>query len=188
MSNELMVDVETLAADSSPRVVLSIGAVLFDPYEEVSPEDLATEGFQIFLDPQAQLNAGHKVDWDTLMWWHNQDAVVRQDMFNPNRKDRAKPYEALLELNAYIKSKGECTHIWGNGPSFDCVILHELYRTFGVKDPFPYYTQQCVRTIGKAAGMKKTGWGTAHDALDDAVAQAVYVQRCYKQLKVGRKG
>lgn len=182
MSNELMVDLETLAADAAPNcVVLSIGAVLFDPYEEVSPEDLHAEGLHIYLEPQLQIDTGCQVDWSTVLWWHNQEAMARTTMFN-DRLQRISTPTGLEMLNKYIASKGQCLHTWGNGPSFDCAILHNLYKKFGVPDPFKYYQQQCVRTIGKIAGLKRVTWGTAHDALDDAVSQAVYVQRCYKKL------
>ncbi len=185
MSTELMVDLETLGADCAPNcVVLSIGAVLFNPEEEVSPEDLHADGFHVYLEPQVQIDMGIKVDWSTLLWWHQQEVVARTSMFK-EQLARVSPPMALEALNDYCKVKNDRlrpTHIWGNGPSFDCAILANLYRAVGVPNPFKYYQQQCVRTIGKAAGLKREGWGTAHDALDDAVAQAVYVQRCYKKL------
>jgi hypothetical protein len=186
MALELMTDLETLAADAAPNaVVLSIGAVLFDPAEENSFEDLHAEGFEIYLDPQQQLNCGIKVDWSTILWWQNQEAAARTTMFN-EQLARSSLHVALTALNEYVKP-GKPTHIWGNGPSFDCAILHNLYKASGVPDPFKYYQQQCVRTIGKAAGLKRVNWGVQHNALDDAVSQAVYVQRCYKKLGLSKE-
>lgn len=188
MSTHLVVDLETLGAAAAPNcAVLSIGAVLFDPMEEVSPEDLHAEGFHIYLDPQEQIDKGAKVDWSTVLWWANQDAMARSQMFN-EQLQRHSVSLALNELDKYTTafSKQQPTHIWGNGPSFDCAILNNLYNMVGAPNPFKYYQQQCCRTIGLAANLKRSGWGVAHNALDDAVAQAVYVQRAYKCLGLHR--
>lgn len=181
MANELMVDLETLGSDTAPRcAVLSIGAVVFDPTRRDQPDDLHAEGLSVFLDPHEQLRRGALVDWSTILWWHQQEVLARTTMFKEGLK-RLSLKAGLELLDEYIRPY-KPTHIWGNGPSFDCAILNNLYQLAEMTNPFKYYQQQCVRTIGKAAKIKRSGWGTAHDALDDAVAQAVYVQQCYHKL------
>lgn len=182
MRDHIMIDLETLGSTSSPNcVVLSIGATKFDPMREDSAEDLSAEGFHIYLDPQEQLNKGIGVDWSTILWWHQQEVVARTGQFG----ERVVRTNFAMFAGAFKEYVGKIEKVWGNGPSFDCSILGNLYKKFGFESPFKYYNERCVRTIGEAAGLKKTGWGTAHDALDDAVGQAVFVQRCYKKLEIG---
>lgn len=190
MSLHLMVDLETLGAAAAPNVVtLSIGACLFDPTSENSCEDLHAEGYHQYLDPQEQIQLGARVDWSTILWWQNQGAEARTTMFSEQltRRPLRKVLQDLTDYCITGLGGAKVTHIWGNGPSFDCAILNNLYKLAGMPNLFPYYTQQCVRTIGLAAGIKKFSWGVAHDALDDAVSQAVYVQRCYKKLGLAKE-
>lgn len=182
MAEHLMLDLETLGADSAPNcVVLSIGAVLFNPEREDRFDDLTAEGFHVYLDPKPQLDVGIGVDWSTLLWWHQQSAPARTEMWN-ERLARVSPVMALGALKEYLKGK-DAKRVWGNGPSFDCALLDNLCRTFGVTPLFKYFDQRCVRTVGELANLKRENFGTFHNALDDAASQAVYVQRCYKKLR-----
>lgn len=81
------------------------------------------------------------------------------------------------------------TSDWGNGASFDCVILRNSYSLTGQPVPWQWWNDRDVRTIvelGKVIGFDPKRdmpfKGTRHNALDDAIHQAKYVSAIWKKL------
>ncbi|WP_236459807.1 3'-5' exonuclease, partial [Escherichia coli] len=79
--------------------------------------------------------------------------------------------------------------VWGNGASFDCVILRNSYSLTGQPVPWQWWNDRDVRTIvelGKVIGFDPKRdmpfKGTRHNALDDAIHQAKYVSAIWKKL------
>ncbi|MDE9484396.1 3'-5' exonuclease, partial [Xenorhabdus bovienii] len=78
---------------------------------------------------------------------------------------------------------------WGNGSSFDNVILRNFYERANYRVPWRWYADRDVRTIvqlGRDIGYDpKTDMpftGERHNALDDAIHQAQYVSAIYQKL------
>ncbi|PAJ68762.1 hypothetical protein CJF42_26255 [Pseudoalteromonas sp. NBT06-2] len=101
---------------------------------------------------------------------------------------------ALHEFSEWISQieKLKSRIIWGNGATFDNVILRNAYQACSLEVPWVFYNDRDVRTIvdlGRTLrnfNLKKDMpfTGTVHNALDDAKHQAKYVSAIYQALKI----
>lgn len=71
---------------------------------------------------------------------------------------------------------------WGNGSTFDITIIENLLRQYNVDPPWMFWNVMDLRTFRKyvAGGAKVVKLGVDHNALDDAVSQAMYVMEYIK--------
>lgn len=182
-----MVDIETLGLTPSSKIV-SVGAVLFDPYRLNSPEELFN-GYTFYanVDPDSQPQS--TTCPDTMEWWSRQSEAARGAL-SANKQ----PIDVVLrELHNFLCFRQQDSHppaheLWANGPNFDCVILEHAYRMYGNKFtlPVPFNRQYCVRSIKRAAwpagDAPQLNIGVAHNALDDCVKQAMLVQMAHAEL------
>lgn len=77
--------------------------------------------------------------------------------------------------------------IWANDPHFDVSILSEVFHAVGLPVPWHYRAPRSMKTVTELAGMTRDdftafNYGTAHNALDDAISQAMIVCEAYKRL------
>jgi len=171
---DCMIDLETLGTDPG-CVVASIGAVLFD-----LDSGKVGNTFHMVLDIDDQLKSGRTITGDTLKWWFQQGEEAKR-IFH----EKAKPAKAVLTLFTqwFQSNGGSKTYVWGNGASFDIPILENLYNSLGLITPWKYNKIMDLRTfkrfVGKDAQVENLG--VAHNALDDAKAQAYYVIKMSKQ-------
>lgn len=176
-----MLDIETL--DTSPQaVVISIGAVVFDPLAE----ELGPVYYTELTDLADQQQRGRTLNADTVVWWMNQDALARQ-VFAEKAADapnRATTVNALLGFAELIRAAGgRDALIWGNGSDFDNIIVGSLYDSYGMKKPWSYSKNRCFRTMKNLRpDVKVAREGTHHNALDDAITQAKHLQAIYQAL------
>jgi len=181
--NHVMLDIETLGNDSN-AAILSIGAAFFDP----SNGHIGHTFYQTVKLSSCQYY-GLNVDASTIEWWMQQSKAARA-IFTDTERVSLK--EALTNLSLFMAnntSEGKQPLVWGNGPSFDNVIITNAYRKTRIKTPWKYYNDRCVRTmvaIGRAIGIDPKKElpleGTAHNALDDAIHQAKYVSIIYQAI------
>lgn len=183
-----MVDIETLSTRPDATIV-SVGAILFDPFECDTVAALM-DGHTFYRTVDRESQPKSHVCPDTLAWWDRQSETARaQLLINPQ------PVALVLqELHNFLCFRQGQTHppaheLWANGPNFDCVILESAYRNYSpFKLPIPFMRQYDVRTV------KELAWrhgnkphitvGVAHNALDDCVQQALYVQAAHITLGV----
>lgn len=167
-----MVDIETLGL-SPGCVVLSIGAVRFDPTDGVTDEGFYTE-----IDRSTAEDAGLTVDDDTEEWWRGQDGFDVAGLLG----DDGKPIRRALEdFGRYYAGSDE---IWANSPSFDCSILEAAYEAVGLDAPWQFYEERDVRTIRALPGAANLSQeGTEHHALADARYQAREVAETLRRLE-----
>ncbi|MDE9483360.1 3'-5' exoribonuclease [Xenorhabdus bovienii] len=101
--------------------------------------------------------------------------------------------EVLFELEEFVnKNTKYNTHglkVWGNGASFDNVILRSAYDREKMKPFWRWNNDRDVRTIvelGRAIGFDPKHnmpfEGSRHNALDDAIHQAKYVSIIWQKL------
>lgn len=180
---DLMIDLETL--DTSPTaVVLSLGAVAFDPYTHARGETFYVE-FTNFLEQQT--GVGRTISPSTVLWWMQQNATARE-VFKPKETstERCSPLWGLTAFNEYVAEAG-VKKVWAKDPDFDVVILRSLYQTNApdLAFPFKYNAGRSVRTVEDAFPVAPllSKPPVAHNALDDAVNQAISVQECFAALK-----
>lgn len=167
----IMLDIETL--DTSPSaVILSIGAVKFDPTTE-SP--LGDKFYEV-INVQSNLDAGRTISGDTLSWWMKQDDDARA-VFNAPRISLE---EALTKFMEYFDHPDY--QVWGNGADFDNVIVQNALNARGWKTPWKYFNNRCYRTLKNMPGTPKmAAFAGKHNALVDACAQALHLQTFYSK-------
>lgn len=172
MPKHLMVDLETLAVSPS-AVVLSLGAVHFDPYSDDIYDELY---FKINLDDQDKL--GREIDPGTLDWWAKQDPKIMEEAFS---EDNRIPLLEALEL--FHKFAWGCDKFWSHGAGFDIIIIENIYRQLNKNLPWNYWQIRDTRTLfdlGIDPDMPKDN---KHDALQDAIRQARGVQNVLGNLQ-----
>ncbi len=164
-----MIDLETLGTGPfSP--IISIGIVCFDLNNVL-------DKLYITLDVKDQIDSGkRKIDADTLKWWMSQSDAAKKVF-----KENPMPVkEALMTISEFIKKQGKDVHVWGNGATFDITLLETLFSQYEVPVPWKYSKVMDFRTIKRFLGkdVVTERKGTYHNALDDALTQAEFVQAC----------
>lgn len=181
MANHFMIDLETLST-AADAAILQIGIQAFDPRGDgIDP----AQGLIIHVSGEASLNAGLRMDWQTIQWWLSLDDNARAGMV-AKQADALLLSEALVELVKFGQSHGgwAWAKVWSNGAAFDIPILETAFRRCRRDIPWAYNNVLDVRTMKwLAPDVPRVTPDVAHDALSDAQAQAVYVQRCYKAIK-----
>lgn len=173
MAKHMMVDLETMAV-SPNAVVLTLGAVHFNPYGTGYSDKIY---FRINIDDQDALN--REVDPGTLDWWSKQSPEIMEEAFSPD--DRVPLVEAIDKFHKFAWG---CSAFWSHGSVFDIVILENIYRQLGKPVPWQYWQIRDTRTLfdlGFDPDMPKE---SKHNALEDAIRQAVGVQNMYRKLNV----
>lgn len=135
-------------------------------------------------------------DPETVKWWNDQSPEAHAAFTNP-----VDLWKACYEFRYWIWRNsqpterfenwepGENVTVWANGPQFDVSILAEVYHAVGLPVPWHYRAPRDFRTITDAAGMTReefSNYGDAHNALHDAIAQAMTVCEAYKRLGLRR--
>ncbi len=169
--NDVMVDLETLG-NGPNSVIVAIGAVKFD----LSSGKLGEE-FYMVVDPESCVAHGLQMDVSTVLWWMGQSETARTVFSEPNKF----PLPGVLHEFAAFISKGD-VKVWGNGASFDNVILANAYTKCEIDRPWKFWSDHCYRTV-KALypHVKLERIGTHHNALDDAKSQALHLIKIFNE-------
>ena len=176
MATHAMIDIETLGTKPN-AVILSVGAVKFDPYTNNAPfEDRHWK-----IDVDAQTSKGREVNENTLAWWAKQDPEIREEAFSESGRIPVEP--VMKELNSWING---CEVIWCQGPQFDMVILEDFFRDFGHHMNWFYWQVSDCRTLFKIMPVdpRKAIQEDLHNALEDSRWQAICVQKFYNDFSV----
>jgi hypothetical protein len=120
MAKHLMIDMETMAV-SPNAVVLSLGAVHFNPYGNGYGDKLY---FRISIDDQDTL--GREVDPNTIEWWGKQDPEIMEEAFSPDNR-----IPLVDAMDQFHKFAWGCDCFWSHGATFDLVIIENIYRQLG---------------------------------------------------------
>lgn len=176
----LMIDLETLST-APTAAIRQIGAVWFDP--EGSG---VHEAVNLYVDPQDCIDRGCAVDWSTIQWWlcQSRDAQLSMATTQPREHSLHGALNALVSTAASI---GEVEGVWGNGSTFDIVILEHAFRLCGITPPWNFWNHRDLRTLRwHHPEVPRPTPAIAHNALSDAIAQAQYVQDIMRDnAKVG---
>lgn len=174
----IMLDLETLAT-SPDSVILTCGAVKFDPFSDIDP----SSPFYVRISVDDQTAMGRTINDDTVKWWSKQPQGAQDEAFGD--EGRVSPDEFTKQLNTYIVG---AKNIWAQGTTFDISILENLYRMLGKPIPWSYWQIRDSRTLFDLGddSIKKNN-SLAHNALSDAYHQAKSVQTIYKNLGIKKK-
>lgn len=176
MAKHLMVDLETLAV--SPRsVVLSLGAIHFDPYSDWFGESIY---FRISIDDQDALN--REIDPATIEWWSKQDPEIMNEAFGEDGR-----LSLSNAIDQFHKFAWGCDAFWSHGATFDLVIIEDIYKQLQRSVPWQYWQLRDTRTLFDLGVDPEMPKENKHDALQDAIRQAIGVQNVYSKLKIKSK-
>lgn len=173
-----MLDLETLGTTPG-CVILSIGAVVFDPYDGMQMGNK----FHCNLDPLEQIQAGLVVDPATEAWWSKQSVAAKSALHIPTRIG---VHRALPKFSTFLE-ENEVTNVWGHGAGFDQPILRAVYVRLGLEiiPALRFYNDLDTRTIFNVSNVTvDRNAGTHHRSIDDAIAQAKAVCEAYVALGI----
>ena len=176
MTKHLMIDMETIAV-SPKATVLSLGAVHFNPWGNGYGDSIY---FKINLDDQDKL--GREVDPNTLEWWSKQDPAIMEEAFSEHGR-----IPLVDAMNQFHKFAWGCDNFWSHGATFDLVIIEDIYKQLGKPLPWNFWQLRDTRTLFDLGFDPDMPKNSKHDALQDAIRQAIGVQNIYTKLKIPRK-
>lgn len=180
----LMVDIESMGEKPNAPIV-SIGAVFFDPASgQTGPE------FYKVISLESAMEWGGVPDASTILFWLKETSEARSEIV----MDHAIPLDdALLQFKDFIAENAangkDTVQVWGNGATFDNVLLENSYARTGITCPWKYWNNRDVRTIvelGKAVGYTPRHEipfeGEPHKAISDTRHQVKYVSAIWQHL------
>lgn len=180
----LMVDMETMG-NSPDAPIVSIGAVFFDP----STGNTGAEFYRV-VSLESSMSFGMKPDASTIQWWLKQSSEARSAILIDEAMGLRESLELLADFIAENAANGSHTvQLWGNGCSFDNVILRRAYALTETPFAVPFRNDRDVRTmveLGKSVGINPRFdipfEGDMHNALSDARHQVKYVSAIWQRL------
>lgn len=164
-----MLDIETLGTQPGSAII-SIGAVKFNDRE-------VRDEFYERIDLESCINIGLKMQPQTVIWWLQQNDAARNEICQ-----QGKPItEVLANFSKWVDDSN--AEIWGNGATFDNVLLSCAYHAASLARPWKYSGDRCYRTLKNMfPNIEFARIGTHHNALDDAKSQAVHLIEILKQI------
>lgn len=117
------------------------GSVFSPEGEELGPT------FYVPVNLRSSMLNGGVADGDTILWWLKQSKEARAAICTNDALDIK---DALFELSHFITCHAcnlKKLKVWGNGATFDNVILRGAYERVGLACPWEYFNDQDVRTI-----------------------------------------
>ncbi|WP_313079526.1 3'-5' exoribonuclease domain-containing protein [Atlantibacter sp.] len=180
----LMVDLETVGSNPDAPIV-SIGAVFFEP----STGETGPEFYQV-VDLASAMRFGAQPDASTILWWMKQSSEARSALLVEDAADLDVALTLFSEFLCENAANGtKSVQVWGNGATFDNVLLKQSYGLVGGAAPWRFVNDRDVRTIvelGNAVGINPRYdipfEGDKHNALADARHQAKYVSAIWQRL------
>lgn len=166
----IMLDLESLG-NKPGSVIVAIGAVKFD-------ETGILDSFYERVDAQSCVAAGLKMDVSTVLWWMQQEEVARLEITKPG-------VHLNVALSLFSKWYGDnaSVEVWGNGATFDNVLLNDAYNAVQLERPWSYRADRCYRTVkALRPDIPAPKVGTLHNALDDAKLQALHLIEILKTV------
>lgn len=176
---DVMLDIETFSTKPN-AVILTFGAVKFDPYSDSDPSD----AMYVKLNVDDQIVMNRDVDENTLEWWSKQDPEVYEEATSED--DRIELIDFTKQLNKFLVGSSK---IWAQGAVFDITIIENLYNQLGVPAPWAYWQIKDSRTIFDTFNDPRKEFlsNNAHNALADAYAQAKAIQKVFGELGLHRQ-
>lgn len=169
---DVMFDLETL--DFRPSaVILSLGAVKFDPRQQGINEDAPRLNLRIDIEAQTQM--GRTINDATVEWWGQQSKEAQDAAFG--EEGRLPLEEAVEQFHKFVWNS---ERVWSQG-SFDVNIMENLYTSLQKPYAWQYWQVRDSRTLFDFVdgNLDRT---KHHDAVEDAIEQAKGVQRSLRKI------
>lgn len=176
--NHCMIDFET-AATTTDTVVLTLGAVKFDPYaDDRVKEDRENEKMYLKFNIEQQQDHGRVINDETLDWWGRQAPEAFEEAFGDD-ESRIELEQGLREFTRFFRG---CKYIWGHGSVFDVMILEHAYIQYDLGKPWQFWNARDTRTMFDLGFDHEMPMDGHHHALADAMRQVIGVQNVYRKL------
>jgi hypothetical protein len=160
----IMIDIETMGKRPTAPIV-SIGAVAFD-------DKGVHSRFCRVVNLESAVAGGGIIEPATVMWWLAQSDEARAALTN----DVDEPLDEVLEAFALWVTAYDPDGVWGNGATFDNVLVAEAYKRLDMLAPWPFWKDRCYRTVKNMfPAVELVRDGTHHHALADAETQALHL-------------
>lgn len=193
--NHIMLDLETLSARED-AAILSIGAVRFDldnlevggtelyPFRNSKDWNYSPSFYRVIDIEDEDNHRGLRIDGSTVKWWMNQSDEARA-VFKGDDGSLWSLETALSDFEDFVTAVDN-SFIWGNGSTFDNMILRNAYRVKGLQYPGSHKKDICYRTIKTVFPLEHERRGTHHNALDDARYQAEKLIEIIRGIRSGK--
>lgn len=174
----VMLDLETMGKGPAAAIV-AIGAVVFD----ITTGEFGSTYYNR-VDLESSVACGGVIDPSTVIWWLEQGDEARLEIA---RKDGIHIADALHSFAAWMHEHTHDAEVWGNGATFDNVILRGAYTRNRTDAPWEWWNDRCYRTVkAQHRDVPMVRLGTHHNALSDAISQAQHLIRMLNP-KAGEK-
>ena len=178
MHIQVMIDLETMGTVNN-SAIMSLGACKFDLF---SGEIFDNFHMNISLDES--IKAGFEITAGTIEFWLKQDKEAIEAMLNHAFTVR----HTLVKFATWYGEDSKIP-VWGNGSTFDNVILRNAYDRMQILCPFDFRTARDTRTIVDLANhlfiesddIQREG--VYHNALDDAVYQVSWLSNLLRKIR-----
>lgn len=185
MYTDVSIDLETLGIRPG-SVITQIGLCAFNRRPS-SGGTASKSSTNILVAPQSMIDMGFSLDWSTIAWWMKQAETPRVRMAEQFGK----------HINAALHSVGDwfvencgmnlkSYSVWGHGSGFDCTQLEIAFQKLQLPVPWDFRQVRDLRTLidlEPASAVARPVPHVEHDAMDDAVAQAEWIQRLTYQIE-----
>lgn len=169
---EIMLDLETMG--QGPRAAITqIGAVAFN-----TGTRSIVGRFQRNVDLESSVRCGGEMDASTVLWWLRQSDEAREAYKGATCHIRNALQDFREFIAPYEPVEREGLPVWGNGASFDNVILRGAYERIEMQTPWKFWQDRCYRTVkamNNAVPFERVG--VHHLAVDDAESQALHLMK-----------
>jgi hypothetical protein len=167
----VMLDLETWDTGND-AVIVSIGACKFNA-------DDILDRFHVAIDPASSQRFGLKIGAACMLWWLDPERDEARRNWLALPKVELEP--ALYGFAGWATSGQPIAAMWGNGSTFDNVILRSSYNAVGLEYPVKFWQDHCYRTAKSYTDVALVREGVHHNALDDAISQAKHLQAIWRQ-------
>ena len=161
--NHFMVDIETLSTRITARI-MQVAVVVFNAQGIIDQK--------MWMLDQARQPSRH-VDIGTLLFWLNTNPERLRQLISPGGVGVEDFHSELVAMRDKYSPEGW----WAHSPSFDLVLLEDLFKLCKLTSPWAFRQALDTRTLSYLADAKmiKADPKEQHDALSDALAQARWV-------------
>lgn len=179
-----MIDFETLSLRPD-AVVLQAGWCFFDVEPDKVPHIYPHASHKVGISAEHQRS--RTISKSTLEWWEGQDVALSEDVMNGQY---SLEFFAREFFDSWSYSADSTTQLWAKGADFDIAILKDIFDQLeyhqgedadgkgGKSYPWGHREIRCLRTLSSLyPDIERVDYGKPHDALDDAIAQAMTVQK-----------
>jgi hypothetical protein len=147
MNKTFIIDLETLG--TRPGSIIPVLAAVEIDLDRRSP---AVSSYYSLISISSCIDAGLRLDYETLKWWLGQAHAPFGEVFTPDSERR--PLREVLE--GFAVYLGPQPIVYGNGPTFDLGLLAAAYDACKLPLPWQYRHERCLRTE-KAAILRAGG-------------------------------